>query len=71
MVPHRDGWIFDKSRKPVYVDFTSWFLVLVFERLLTADVRVVVLEEALPAPDQADPAVTEFLLELTDRSGHA
>jgi hypothetical protein len=62
---------FDKSRKPVYVDFANWYLVQAFERMLAAAGPVVVFEEALPAPEDApDPehgpaSVTEFIVEIS------
>jgi lantibiotic biosynthesis dehydratase-like protein len=71
-------WLTDKSRKPVYVDFANWYLVLAFERMLNGPVAVVVFEEALPAPEDAlgldprDPSVTEFLVELSaEEASHA
>lgn len=63
--------IFDRSRKPVFVDFASWYLVMVFERMLPGQGSAVVFEEALPAPedaldsDFADPGVTEFVVEIS------
>ncbi|MGW6424241.1 lantibiotic dehydratase [Nocardia sp. NPDC055053] len=66
-----EGWVADRSRKPVYVDFANWFLVEVFERMTHAPGPVVIFEEALPevgespGPDRADPAVVELLLELS------
>ncbi|TDD12910.1 lantibiotic dehydratase [Nonomuraea diastatica] len=67
-----DTWILDKSRKPVYVDFANWFLVLVFERMLNGTGKIAVFDEALPALTDADSpadgsAVTEFLLEISGK----
>ena len=62
---------FDKSRKPVYIDFSNWYLVQTFERMLASAGPVVVFEEALPAPEDAPspergPAsVTEFIVEIS------
>jgi hypothetical protein len=57
---------FDKSRKPVYVDFANWYLVAVFERMLARADGVVMFAEALPAPADADSHVTEYLVELSE-----
>jgi hypothetical protein len=57
---------FDKSRKPVYVDFANWYLVAVFERMLARTGGVVVFAEALPDPEDADSYVTEYLVELSE-----
>jgi hypothetical protein len=57
---------FDKSRKPVYVDFANWYLVAVFERMLVRADGVVVFAEALPEPADADSHVTEYLVELSE-----
>ncbi len=59
------AWGFDKSRKPVHVDFANWYLVSVFERMLARAGQAVIVEEALPDPDAADPHVTEYLVEIT------
>jgi hypothetical protein len=70
-----DAWVFDKSHKPLYTDFSSWFAVDAFERLLHRCGPVVVFEEALPAPEDAvdtgldGPRVSEYLVELSERSG--
>jgi len=62
---------FDKSRKPVYVDFANWYLVQAFERMLTSAGRYVVFDEALPPPEDAPlpmtgpAAVAEFLVEIS------
>ncbi|QVQ51272.1 lantibiotic dehydratase [Spiractinospora alimapuensis] len=69
---HTDpDWLWGKGHKPFYVDFANWFLVAAFERMVGGTSAMAVFEEALPAPDQAsapeaDPAVTEFLVELSD-----
>ncbi|MFI6813010.1 lantibiotic dehydratase [Nonomuraea sp. NPDC050328] len=60
----RLGAISDKSRKPLYVDFANWLLVLVLDRAVREAGAVVVFEEALPDPATAEGAVTEFLLEI-------
>jgi hypothetical protein len=67
--------LFDKSNKPVFVDFASWYLVMVFERMPAGPGSVVVFEEALPAPedalgtDPAGPRAMEFIVEIS-RAGH-
>ncbi|MGR6919256.1 lantibiotic dehydratase [[Actinomadura] parvosata] len=38
------------ARKPLYVDFSNWFLVAIFERQLPAAGDVIWMEEALPDP---------------------
>ncbi|RDI66473.1 lantibiotic dehydratase [Nocardia pseudobrasiliensis] len=64
-------WVADSSRKPVYVDFANFYLTSIFERMMRAPGPVVIFEEALPevgdspGPDRADPAVVEFLIELS------
>ncbi|SEM92185.1 lantibiotic dehydratase [Nonomuraea pusilla] len=64
-------WYFDRTRKPIYVDFANPLLVLVFERTTADADGTVVFEEALPevedafAGDPADPHVSEFLLEVS------
>ncbi|MEU7745356.1 lantibiotic dehydratase [Nonomuraea sp. NPDC049158] len=68
-------WIFDKSRKPVYVDFANWFLVTAFEKMLASSGPMVIFDEVLPdfadalGPDPDDPSVTEFLIEISDQDG--
>ncbi|MGC7102907.1 lantibiotic dehydratase [Amycolatopsis lurida] len=59
------GWLTGLARKPVYVDFASWYLVLGLERLLaTGD--IVVFEEALPEPGAgSSDYVTELLVEVS------
>lgn len=66
-----------KARKPVYVDFANWFLVVAFERMLATAGPAVTFEEALPAladapgPDDRPGRVTEFLVEICgDRRGN-
>jgi hypothetical protein len=59
-----------KARKPMFIDFTNWFLVLDFERLVAAS-EFVVFDEALPDPMRSPAsgafgAVSEFLVELAD-----
>jgi hypothetical protein len=63
------AWGFDKSRKPVHVDFANWYLVSVFERMLARAGQAVIVEEALPDPDGADSHVTEYLVEVSE-GGH-
>lgn len=66
-----------KSRKPLYVDVTNWFLLQDFVRALGHPDRLVVLEEALPAlPDvprygEHGSRVTEYIFDLaaTEDSG--
>lgn len=64
----------DKARKPLYLDFTNWFLLTAFERSLAHRERpdaVVVFEEALPAFADAPrygehgQRVTEYIIELS------
>jgi hypothetical protein len=63
-----------KARKPLYLDFTNWFVLTAFERSLAGLERsgaVVVLEEALPdladAPRYGEHGqrVTEYIIELS------
>lgn len=66
-----------KSRKPLYVDVTNWFLLQDFVRALGHADRLVVLEEALPSlPDiprygEHGARVTEYIFDLaaTEDSG--
>ena len=64
--------ILGKSRKPVYVDFANWYLVMAFERMLKGAGPTVIFEEVLPAPAdalgpaEADPSVTEFVVEISE-----
>ncbi|MGN9787212.1 lantibiotic dehydratase [Nonomuraea sp. ZG12] len=74
VVSVRDGaGSLGKSRKPVYVDVTNWFLLQDFVRVLDDADRLVVLEEALPAmpdlPRYGDHGsrVTEYIFDLTKR----
>ena len=60
------AWGFEKSRKPVYVDFANPYLVAVFERMLVRAGNVVIFDEALPDPDTVDEHVTEYLVEVSD-----
>jgi hypothetical protein len=60
-----------KSRKPVYIDFENWFLVLAFANMLRTPARSLVFEEALPDPEGATepseaPRAVELLIELSD-----
>lgn len=63
--------LFAKSRKPMFIDFANFFLVLAFEHLLKERTGLVIFEEALPppgggcSPGLADPHVTEFIVELS------
>jgi hypothetical protein len=63
-----------KSRKPVYFDAASPWLVAGFERQTRASGQVV-FEEVLPAPEDAlghspdEATVTEFLVEISDDGG--
>jgi hypothetical protein len=65
-----DG-LLGKSRKPVYVDVTNWFLLQDLVRMLGDPDRLMVLEEALPAmPDlprygEHGSRVTEYIFDLT------
>jgi hypothetical protein len=59
------SWLRDKSRKPIYVDFASWYLVMTFERMLKGCGPLVIFEETLPDPEDI-PSVTEFVIELSD-----
>lgn len=64
-----DG-VLGKSRKPVYVDVTNWFLLQDLVRVLDDPDRLMVLEEALPAmPDlprygEHGSRVTEYIFDL-------
>jgi hypothetical protein len=67
------GAVFDKSRKPLYVDWESWPLVATVERLLrgptgsTGSAGTVVIEEAHPDPGAAPAGhrVTELIVEVS------
>jgi hypothetical protein len=65
-----------KSRKPLYIDFASLFLVGLFEREVRAS-TLVLFDEALPAPADAPcppgapPRVTELVIEISDARGDA
>ncbi|WP_170224451.1 lantibiotic dehydratase [Actinokineospora cianjurensis] len=71
-----ENWVFDKSRKPVYVDFANWYLVMAFDKMLRDSAQAVVFEEVLPshagasATGQDDRRATEFLVELTGQVDH-
>lgn len=71
-----DGWVREKARKPVYVDFENWYLVSALERMLKGSSPVVILEEALPGPAHLpatgeDGRVTEVLVEISERGVRA
>jgi hypothetical protein len=63
--------VFAKSRKPLFIDFANFFLVLTFEHLVRSSAGEVWFDEALPAPEKScgpfphDPRVTEFIVELS------
>lgn len=65
-------WLLSKSQKPLYVDFRNWFLVESFEKMISRTPCVILVEEALPGPDEAsgpdtiDPSVIEYLVEISD-----
>ncbi|MBF8191030.1 lantibiotic dehydratase [Nonomuraea sp. K274] len=62
-------WVMDKSRKPIYLDFSNWHLLGVLERMMRKPGPYLVFEEALPAPeDYREPAVAEYLVEISDRN---
>jgi hypothetical protein len=67
-----EGWRqLVRARKPLYVEFGSWFLVLAMENMLRAADGLVIFEEALPDP-AADPAggrVCELLVEANATGG--
>lgn len=64
-------WLLSKSQKPLYVDFRNWFLVESFEKMISRTPCVILVEEALPGPDEAsgpdatDPSVIEYIVELS------
>jgi hypothetical protein len=63
--------LFGSSHKPVFIDFTSWHLAMVFDRWCDGVEDFVELEEAFPAPEGADlvaGSVAEFIVEISDRS---
>jgi hypothetical protein len=64
------GLVFDKARKPTYLDFASWLLVRAFENALSVPAGVLLFEEALPDPAAATaphgaPRVVELLVEVS------
>lgn len=65
---HRQRRVYGTRRKPFYLDFTGWFLVLAFENMLRTPRELVVFEEALPDPATTD-RVTELLVEVTEPKG--
>lgn len=65
-VDDRQRRAYGTLRKPFYLDFTSWFLVLAFENMLRTPRHMVVFEEALPDPS-ATPRVCELLIEVSGR----
>lgn len=67
------GGVFDKSRKPVYVDWAHGLLASTFERMVRGRHGLVVLEEPVPAPDETagpEGRVIELLIELYGCEGH-
>ncbi|MGH4023799.1 MAG: lantibiotic dehydratase [Pseudonocardiaceae bacterium] len=72
--PHipRERVAFDQSHKPLYIDFTSWSLVQVFEHLVAPHSGPVELAEALPDPSsfrsgtEYGANVHELLIEVSD-----
>lgn len=68
----RENVAFDKSHKPLYIDFTNCLLVQVFEHLMTSRSGLVELSEALPEPGsyrhgaEYGTNVHEFLIEMSD-----
>ena len=67
-----EGWRqLVRARKPLYVEFDSWFLVLAMENMLRTADGLVIFEETLPDP-AADPAggrVCELLVEANATGG--
>jgi hypothetical protein len=65
--------VFVKSRKPMYLDFSSMSMLTVFEHMLKGFEGRVVLEEALPDPLDVPafvcgrPRATEFVIEIDAR----
>ncbi|RNL84182.1 lantibiotic dehydratase [Halostreptopolyspora alba] len=70
---------YDKSRKPLYVDFDNWYLVADLERRVTGEDDVLAFQEALPEPGEApyhgdSRRVTEHVVEVSfdvDTAPHA
>jgi hypothetical protein len=64
-------WEAMKARKPMYVDFSNWFLAAVFERSLAHREHLVVIQEALPdLTDTVEYGVhgartTEYIVEVS------
>ncbi|MEU6410848.1 lantibiotic dehydratase [Microbispora sp. NPDC046933] len=67
-----DG-LLEKSRKPLYVDFSSPFFLRVLDQLVSGPDRLIVFEEMLPGPsdlvvrDGRGSYASEFVVELTGR----
>ncbi|BCL12312.1 lantibiotic dehydratase [Micromonospora sagamiensis] len=67
--------VFDKGRKPMYVDVANPWLLSVLEHLCSSESGSVTFEEALPDPlspvgADGDPRVTEMIVELSERRLH-
>ncbi|WP_433125498.1 lantibiotic dehydratase [Micromonospora sp. CA-240977] len=64
--------VFDKARKPMYVDVANPWLLSVLEHVCSAGSGSIAFEEALPAPLSPDGTdggarVTEMIVELSER----
>ncbi|WP_080678159.1 lantibiotic dehydratase [Salinispora pacifica] len=64
--------VFDKARKPMYIDVTNPWLLSVLEHVCSPGSGSVAFEEALPAPlahdgTDGDARVTEMIIELSER----
>jgi len=77
MFTHRPSalsWALAPSHRPLFLDFRGWFSVAAFQRRLR-DEPWILLEEVLPAlgdaidGDGTDAAVSEYLMEVSDREG--
>lgn len=61
--------------KPLFVDFSNWFLLVAFERMLGEPNQVITFSELLPVPEDAPRAcdgvgrVVEYLFHLSGVSG--
>ncbi|GAA4874092.1 lantibiotic dehydratase [Saccharopolyspora cebuensis] len=67
----RVAGLFDKTRKPVYVDFSSELFLNVFEEVAGSTDQLLVFEEALPGPaelllrdEHGRPRASEFVVEV-------